>query len=255
MLPLKNLWRYLFALIALELAIGGCGGAGSPSPQTAALFANSENSFLPVLSLNGSNPIILNLHDVFQDPGAQAFSMQDGEITSRIVISGSVDTSQAGTYTISYQVTDLEGRAASITRKVIVQSLVPTTPTPTASPSPTSTPKPTPPPIPTPTPTPTPTPSPTPKGSTAPSLTIDPASMSLNLCSTDTSYLFSGVSAAAGDGDALTVNIISLSVNPSRSGTYSIVYFTMNQNGQSATGTRTIFVYQYPSGPFLHCNH
>jgi len=54
----------------------------------------------PVITLTGSFTINLKVGDTFTDPGSTASDNVDGNITSSISISGSVDTSSAGTYNI-----------------------------------------------------------------------------------------------------------------------------------------------------------
>ena len=74
----------------------------------------------PGISLIGSNTINLAVGDVFNDPGASATDAEDGNITANIVESGGVNTSLAGTYTRTYQITDSLGKSNSITRTVVV---------------------------------------------------------------------------------------------------------------------------------------
>ena len=76
----------------------------------------------PVITLTGSSTINLTVGDTFTDPGATATDDIDGNITSSISISGSVDTSTAGTYTLSYNVSDTAGKAATeVQRTITVQ--------------------------------------------------------------------------------------------------------------------------------------
>ena len=58
----------------------------------------------PVITLNGSSTIQLNLGDTWTDPGATATDKTDGDLTSSITVSGTVDTSTVGTYTLVYNV-------------------------------------------------------------------------------------------------------------------------------------------------------
>jgi hypothetical protein len=71
----------------------------------------------------GANPLVIVVGTPFSDPGAIAFDPEDGDITSRINISGSVNTSVLGSYTLTYSVTDTAGNAATpVTRTVNVVS-------------------------------------------------------------------------------------------------------------------------------------
>ena len=70
----------------------------------------------PVITLNGSSTIQLNVGDTWTDPGATATDETDGDITSSITVSGTVNTSTLGTYTLIYSVADAASNAASTTR-------------------------------------------------------------------------------------------------------------------------------------------
>ena len=76
----------------------------------------------PVINLTGSSTINLTLGDTFTDPGAAATDDVDGDLTSLISITGSVDTSSVGTYTLTYSVEDAAGNSSSITRTVVVKT-------------------------------------------------------------------------------------------------------------------------------------
>ncbi len=83
----------------------------------------------PVISLVGSASMSIVQGSTFTDPGATATDNADGNITSRIVKTGSVNTSTVGNYTLSYNVTDNAGNAATtVTRTVIVSASTPTPP-------------------------------------------------------------------------------------------------------------------------------
>ena len=62
----------------------------------------------------------LNVGEKYTEPGATASDKQDGNITDKIKISGKVDTSKAGTYTIVYTVSDTAGNTTSKKRTVKV---------------------------------------------------------------------------------------------------------------------------------------
>ena len=84
-------------------------------------YTKDVSNIPPVLTLNGANPLTLNLGDTFSDPGATALDESDGDITADIVTDSNVDTSVATTYTITYSVTDSDGNSASLSRTVIVR--------------------------------------------------------------------------------------------------------------------------------------
>jgi len=74
----------------------------------------------PTITLTGSSTINLTVGDTFADPGATATDNIDGDITSSIITSGTLDTSSTGSYTISYSISDATGNSASVTRTVVV---------------------------------------------------------------------------------------------------------------------------------------
>ena len=76
----------------------------------------------PVITLEGDETINLTVGDSFSDPGATATDDVDGDISADIEIGGDeVDTETAGTYEITYNVSDEAGNAATeVIRTVIV---------------------------------------------------------------------------------------------------------------------------------------
>ncbi len=78
----------------------------------------------PVITLIGNNPLFLTVGDIFVDPGATSTDAQDGDLTSSIVKTGTVNTSAVSTTTLTYSVTDSGGLSASTTRLVVVKPKV-----------------------------------------------------------------------------------------------------------------------------------
>lgn len=74
----------------------------------------------PVVSLNGPAAVEIVLGDVWTDSGATALDETDGDLSAQIVVSGSVDSSVAGLYTITYSSTDAAGNTGSASRVVTV---------------------------------------------------------------------------------------------------------------------------------------
>ena len=77
-----------------------------PTIVTIPIIQDTES---PIITLIGDNPMLIKRGDMFEDPGATAEDNIDGDLTEQIVTSGEVDTSQIGTYTITYTVTDAAG--------------------------------------------------------------------------------------------------------------------------------------------------
>jgi len=74
----------------------------------------------PVLTLNGAAVVTVEQCGTFNDPGAVAFDKVDGNLTSAILVSGTVNTSATGSYTLTYTAADAQGNTATLTRTVNV---------------------------------------------------------------------------------------------------------------------------------------
>lgn len=74
------------------------------------------------ITLNGEKEIKIKVGEAFTDPGASATDSIDGDLTSKIIKTGTVDTNTAGEYKITYTVKNSSGKDASVTRTVIVEA-------------------------------------------------------------------------------------------------------------------------------------
>ena len=61
------------------------------------------------ITLNGGDTINVITNDIFDDPGCIARDDSGRDISESVKIKGIADTTQPGTYTISYSVTDPAG--------------------------------------------------------------------------------------------------------------------------------------------------
>ena len=86
---------------------------------------NKNNDSEPVITLNGESHITLNVGDTYSEQGATAKDDKDGDISSKISMSGSVNTSKAGKYTITYSVKNSNGKTATKTRTITVKAKEP----------------------------------------------------------------------------------------------------------------------------------
>ena len=87
------------------------------------LVDNSKDVTAPELRLNGDATITMAVGTEFVDPGYTATDDYDGDVTSKVVISGSVDNSKAGTYELTYTVSDTAGNTTSKKRTIIFEKL------------------------------------------------------------------------------------------------------------------------------------
>jgi PKD repeat protein len=76
----------------------------------------------PVITLLGNTTMNILVGGSYTDPGATALDDEDGDVTANIVVGGdTVDVNTAGTYIVTYNVSDAAGNAATQrTRTVIV---------------------------------------------------------------------------------------------------------------------------------------
>ena len=87
------------------------------------LVDNSKDVTAPELRLNGDATITMAVGTEFVDPGYTATDDYDGDVTSKVVVSGSVDNSKAGTYELTYTVSDTAGNTTSKKRTIIFEKL------------------------------------------------------------------------------------------------------------------------------------
>jgi uncharacterized repeat protein (TIGR01451 family) len=79
-----------------------------------------QDTVAPVITLNGANPMTVGFGTVFTDPGATASDGCAGDLTSAIVVTGSVDTNTVGFYALTYTVSDPSGHSDTKVRNVEV---------------------------------------------------------------------------------------------------------------------------------------
>ncbi|PYS94566.1 MAG: hypothetical protein DMF64_00355 [Acidobacteria bacterium] len=104
-------------------ASDAAGNAATPVTRT----VNVVDTLAPTITLNGASPMTVECHTSFTDPGATAADQCAGNLTSAIVVTGSVNPNAVGTYTLSYTVNDGQGHSATATRTVNVVDTTPPT--------------------------------------------------------------------------------------------------------------------------------
>jgi hypothetical protein len=106
----------------VDLAMGG-------APQVGAgVYLNDGfgnlglgDAVSPVLTLNGLASVDVPSGGTYADAGASAEDNIDGDISSAVIVSAAVNTAVVGSYTVTYNVSDFAGNAATpITRTVNV---------------------------------------------------------------------------------------------------------------------------------------
>ncbi len=96
----------------------GPGGATAIDPTQLELTVDVTR---PTIALNGASTVYVKHYATYTDAGATASDNVDGNITARVLKTGTVNTNTRGTYYVRYNVADTAGNAAAqATRTVIV---------------------------------------------------------------------------------------------------------------------------------------
>lgn len=113
--PRENGTRYFSGQVEYRL------GEGALTSNVAFSQLTGVADALPVITLRGESNVTLSLNGTFSDPGASATDVEDGDLSAKIEVAGTVDTATPGSYTLVYGVLDSVGnRAAPVTRQVTV---------------------------------------------------------------------------------------------------------------------------------------
>ncbi len=189
-----------------------------------------EDKTAPIITLIGESEMSIKVGDDFVDPGAKATDNIDGNLTSKIVKSGTVDTKNVGSYVITYSVTDTSGNKSDVKRTVkVIPSITtqPATTKPTSNKT-TTTKKTT-----------------APKNITKPTKppTIILLGNKIITIEVGKTYRDPGYSATDYLGKNITSSVkVSSNLNTSYPGTYYVTYNVSDSYGNKASVTRTIIV-------------
>jgi len=88
---------------------------------------NVRDTQIPVITLVGSSSVSVEYGSSYTDAGATATDNVDGNLTSSITVTGSVNTSALGSYVLTFRVSDLSGNnATQVNRTVnVVDTTIP----------------------------------------------------------------------------------------------------------------------------------
>ncbi|MBG30855.1 MAG: hypothetical protein CMI31_12755 [Opitutae bacterium] len=179
-------------------------GVESPTPPS--FTASGADLFVdqaPTVSLLGDSVTKIDLSETYTDLGVSVVDFLGNDLSSDVTVTGSVDVNVAGTYPLTYTVTDLRGFKSSVIRTVIVGDF--TAPTVSLSGS-----------------------SLTHEAGTS---FTDPGATAFDVLAGQTSDITAGITASY-NFDAQT----------SPPGTYSIIYLATDAAGNEATIARTVTI-------------
>ncbi len=100
-------------------ASGGVAGANriGEFEDYALILANDNTT--PLVELNGSDTVYVEVGSTYADAGAKAFDPTEGDISSRLTSTSDVDDQAAGIYYVTYCVSDASGNAAPCVTRVV----------------------------------------------------------------------------------------------------------------------------------------
>jgi hypothetical protein len=114
---------------------GGSGSSSTTTIQTSATTTVSTSTsqtgtdtVAPVVTLTGPSSVSVAQGGLYTEEGATA--TDDVDTTIQVVITGAIDTTTPGTYTITYTATDSAGNAGTATRDVVVTATAQPSPAP-----------------------------------------------------------------------------------------------------------------------------
>lgn len=77
----------------------------------------------PVITLKGEKTVSLLVGSEYNDAGATAADMVDGDLSKNIKVESNVNTAEKGKYSVTYSVSDKSGNSAVAKREVVVKKL------------------------------------------------------------------------------------------------------------------------------------
>lgn len=207
------------------------GYVSNDSKEAKKTTTTKKDTEKPVITIIGESAITINQGSEYKDSGAKANDNIDGDLTSKIKTTSTVDVKNSGTYVVTYTVSDKAGNKAEASRKVIVVATPTTTVrTTTKSSSNVKT-----------TTRARVTVTTTQRVTTPPTITLRGGTVvEINA---GTQYTDPGYSATDAKGTDITARVtVSGNINTNVAGTYTLRYSVTDSYGNSASKTRTIRV-------------
>ena len=93
----------------------------SGNKGTAERVLIKEDAEGPKITLKGNGTLYMVVNTTYNEPGYEAIDECEGDLTDKVTVSGKVNASQIGTYTLTYSVTDSANNTSTVTRSVVVQ--------------------------------------------------------------------------------------------------------------------------------------
>jgi PKD repeat protein len=98
--------------------------SGNKADQVTRLVWVSPDATAPVITLYAGSTLTWPVNTAFVDPGFTATDNIDGNVTTNVQVTGSVDVNHPADFTITYTVTDAAGNSGTATRLVQVRDTI-----------------------------------------------------------------------------------------------------------------------------------
>ncbi len=176
------------------------------------LINNEDDINPPILNLKGSKEIVIVKGTNFIDPGAKSVDDYDGEVSSELQRSGTVNTNEVGEYEIKYISSDMAGNTSETSRIIKVENYdeieeTKAKPVDTINPI------------------------------------IDIKGLNPYCVELGTTYIEPGVEAKDNvDGNISEKIIVDSKIKENISGTYRVIYWVTDVSGNKATAYRSVIV-------------
>ncbi|MFC3251137.1 immunoglobulin-like domain-containing protein [Paenibacillus sepulcri] len=86
---------------------------------TVTRYVYVKDTAAPVITLEGDSVMVAGVGSTYQDPGARAEDLYEGDLSALISIQGTVDSSRPGTYSLNYNVIDTSNNEALSVRRLV----------------------------------------------------------------------------------------------------------------------------------------
>ena len=193
--------------------------AGNTSTATRVVEVVLVDNTPPTLTLSGSLTMQLPQGEKFVEPGYKATSNVDGDLTSKVSVTGTVDINKPGKYSMQYRVSDSNGNTSAATRTIEV--VAPPEPEPEE---------------------------PKQEYKTPPIITLS-GSMEVSIY-TDEQFSEPGYKAADCLGADLTSAVkVTNNIHSNAKGVYTVNYTVEDAGGNTARATRTVLINEREAPP------
>ncbi len=115
-ITLSQNWLLLLILVSLSPIVS----AINPETHKTTKTYCANDTIPPVITLNGSDTMCIEVTLTFVDPGATAYDSCDGDVTSSLLVFGAnIDTRYLGTHYLKYVAADSDGNISDTVTRVI----------------------------------------------------------------------------------------------------------------------------------------